>query len=336
MPVGTIILIVAGILIFFGFAHRVLDRMRLTDRQALLIIILAIIGSFIDITLWRGSAELVVNVGGSVVPVALAVWLIATADTGLERWRAVFGAVAAGALLYGLMRILPREAPALPVDPTYLYAVVAGLLAYVLGRSRRGAFTAAILGVTLADIASWAELLVTRTPGRAWLGGAGMLDATVIAGLIAVLVAELVGETAELASGGPRANRRRARGDGGPDRPAPDMSERGSDAARPRERGARERRSGSRPSPDRHASAFAPVSGRDGRDKAGLRADPAHVASRLEKARATRGGPGSGDLDRVELEEPHRYEASRASSTDEVLSRRKQEGEGEEDEPKEQ
>lgn len=232
MPVGTIVLMVAGILIFFGFAHRVLDRMRLTDRQALFIIILAVIGSFIDVTLWRGPVELVVNVGGSIVPVGLAIWLIATADSGLERWRAVFGAVAAGAALYGLMRILPREAPALPVDPTYFYAVVAGLLAYVLGRSRRGAFTAAILGVTLADIAAWAELMITRTPGRAWLGGAGMLDATVVAGVVAVLVAELVGETAELASGGPRETRRRARGEGGPGSPAPDMTERGSDAPR--------------------------------------------------------------------------------------------------------
>lgn len=332
MPVGTIILMIAGILIFFGFAHRVLDRMRLTDRQALLIIILAIVGSFIDITLWRGSFELVVNVGGSVVPVALAIWLIATADTGLERWRGVFGAVAAGALLYGLMRILPREAPVLPVDPTYLFAVVAGLLAYVLGRSRRGAFAAAILGVTLADIGAWIEMLVTRTPGRAWLGGAGMLDATVVAGLVAVLVAELVGETAELASGGPRANRRRQRGDGGPGRPAPDMTERGSDQERPTGGADGRRTRGERPSPDRNASALAPEVDREkGVSDAPT---PRETVARLERARATHGGPASGDLDRVELEEPQRYEVKRSSSTDEVTSRRRQTGGGEEDEPK--
>jgi uncharacterized membrane protein len=331
MPVGTIVLMVAGILIFFGFAHRVLDRMRLTDRQALLIIILAIVGSFIDITLWRGSFELVVNVGGSIVPVALAIWLIATADTGNERWRAVFGAVAAGALLYGLMKILPREAPVLPVDPTYLFAVVAGLLAYVLGRSRRGAFTAAILGVTLADIGAWIEMVVTRTPGRAWLGGAGMLDATVVAGLVAVLVAELVGETAELASGGPRENRRRQRGDGGPGRPAPDMTERGSDQDPGHERGGRRAR-GERPSPERNASSLGPSAEREkGTEPA---EPPRHTASRLDHARATHGGPASGDLDRVELEEPQRYEVKRSSPTDEVTSRRRQTGGGDENEPK--
>ena len=35
MSVGLILLAVVGILILFGVAQRVLDRLRLTDRQAL-------------------------------------------------------------------------------------------------------------------------------------------------------------------------------------------------------------------------------------------------------------------------------------------------------------
>lgn len=304
MPVGTIVLIVAGILIFFGFAQRVLDRMRLTDRQALLFIIVAVAGSFIDVTVWRGQPELTINLGGSLVPVALAVWLIATANTGVERWRAVFGAAAAGAALYGMEKILPREPQALPVDPIYAFAVLAGLIAYILGRSRRGALAAAVLGVTIADLAGWVELIVTRTPGRTWLGGAGILDATVVAGLVAVLVAELIGETAEAASGGPRATRLR-RLEKGADPGTVDLSERGSSA-------------------ERHTSALVPDRGGPAAHAA---AEPV-AETRLEDLRAGSGGPAGGDLDRVELEESQGLEADRRGPTDDVRARRADDREG--------
>lgn len=303
MPLGTVILIIVGILVFFGFAHRVLDRMRLSDRAALAFIGLAVVGSFIDVTIITGPAELMINLGGSLVPVALAVWLIATADHAGERWRAVLGAVAAGAALYGLTKILPREPQALPIEPTYLFAVIAGVLAYILGRSRRGAFTAAILGVTLADLGAWLELIVTRTSGRAWLGGAGMLDATVISGLVAVLIAELLGESLELAAGGPRATRRRAQERTGEE---VDTTPRGSEVD---------------PGDDRRTSALAPPAGpaadrRDqvDRDQTGQRGQAGQPGGVNEQ------GPAGGDLDRLQLEEPHQFEANRASPTDHVGS----------------
>jgi|GEM_PF-182689 len=323
MPLGTVILMIVGILIFFGLAHRVLDRMRLTDRAALVVIGLAVIGSFIDVTILTGPAELTINLGGSLVPVALAIWLIATADHANERWRAIGGAVAAGAVLYGVSKILPREAQALPVDPIYLFAVLAGLIAYILGRSRRGAFTAAILGVTIADLAAYAELLITRTPGRAWLGGAGMIDATVIAGLVAVLIAEIVGETLELSAGGPRASRIRLREKTGK---ISDMSERGSDAtpevAGRSPRPARGRagtnqssaRNRHRGEADRSTSALAPTS----RSRHAQQTRQAGLASERAELKATSGGPGSGDLDRVEAEESAGLEGSRRSPTDEA------------------
>lgn len=49
MPVGMVALLVIGVLIYFGLAQRILDRMRLTDKQALLFIGAVIVGSFIDI-----------------------------------------------------------------------------------------------------------------------------------------------------------------------------------------------------------------------------------------------------------------------------------------------
>ena len=85
------------------------------------------------------------------------------------------------------------------VDPLYLYGLAAGLVAYLLGRSRRAAFICGVLGVVLADTA---VALVNWSRGvdqTLVLGGAGAMDTVVIAGLLAVLLAEFVGEVTERA-----------------------------------------------------------------------------------------------------------------------------------------
>ena len=71
--------------------------------------------------------------------------------------------------------------------------IIAGLMAYVLGRSRRGAFICGVLGVLFADII---VAIVNSARGISQtlvLGGAGVFDAAVISGLIGVILAELIG-----------------------------------------------------------------------------------------------------------------------------------------------
>ncbi|MFS8572850.1 MAG: hypothetical protein LOD85_07475, partial [Clostridia bacterium] len=68
MPTGLVILFAAALLVYFGAAHRVLDRMRLTDGQALLFLGLMVAGSFLDLPLVGGRSSLSVNVGGALVP----------------------------------------------------------------------------------------------------------------------------------------------------------------------------------------------------------------------------------------------------------------------------
>ena len=208
LPLGLITLIVVAVLIYFGLAQTVLDRMRLTDRAALGIIALIIVGSFLDVTLVGGPVKLLVNVGGAVVPAVLAIWLIVTADTATEKVRGTLAAIITGAVIWAAGRYLPAgpEERAV-IEPTYLYAVAGGLVAYLFGRSRRAAFCAGVLGVILADLAHYFQILSTRTPGRTWLGGAGAFDTTIIAGVLAVLLAEVVGETRERLQGGPQQKR---------------------------------------------------------------------------------------------------------------------------------
>lgn len=197
MPVGTIILLIAVALIYFGLAHRILDRMRLSDKAALFFLVSMILGSFIDIPILRRPADLRINVGGGIVPIVLSGYLVGTSDSPREKIRAVIAALVTGGVIFAFAKLLPKNELEFFVEPTYLYGAVGGIVGYLAGRSRRASFVAGMLGVVLADFGHFIEISVLRIPGRSLIGGAGIFDAVVISGLIAVLLAEFVGEARE-------------------------------------------------------------------------------------------------------------------------------------------
>lgn len=194
MSVGMILLTIVAILVFFGVAQRVLDKMHLSDKMALLLIALMFFGTLIpNITLGLFSFSL----GGSVIPVGVCIYLLIKADTNKERIRALVGAVATGAIIYALSALLPSEPERMVIDPIYLYGVVGGLVAYLLGRSRRGAFICGVLGLMLSDIA---QAIVNWSNGLDQplvLGGAGIFDAMIFSGILGVVLCELIGEILE-------------------------------------------------------------------------------------------------------------------------------------------
>ena len=194
MSVGLILLAAVSALVLFGVAQRVLDRMQLTDRGALLIAAAIFLGGLLpEIRLGRVA----VNLGGAVIPFAVCVWLLIRTDTAREARRALWGSVLTGAAVYALGRLLPAEPERMAIDPQYLYGAAGGLIAYLLGRSRRAAFICGVLGVILADTATaiinWQNGVQTTLV----LGGAGAMDTVVISGILAVLLAELMGEVLE-------------------------------------------------------------------------------------------------------------------------------------------
>ncbi|MDD2573467.1 MAG: DUF1614 domain-containing protein [Bacillota bacterium] len=201
MPVGLVILVLVSVLVLLGVAHRVLDRLRLTDGGALAVIAAMLVGTFIpDIGITRNVA---INVGGAIIPVALAVYLFIKAGTAKERTRAVVASIAAGAVVYGLSKFLPAGPEENQfMDYYYLYALIGGGIAYLLGRSRRSAFIAGIMAIVLSDLLQAVVNVYTGIPGRTVFGGAGAFDATVISGVFAVVLAEVVGETREKIQGG--------------------------------------------------------------------------------------------------------------------------------------
>lgn len=197
LPIGTIVLIIVAILVFFGVLHRVLDRMRLSDRAALAIVILMAAGTFFDIPISRGTVPVKVNVGGALVPLGVVIWLVATADEGSERIRSFFSAAVTGAVIWGLTKLLNPDEQFMSVPPMIVFGIAAGIIAALSGRSRRAAFIGGVGGILVADIIHWLEVLTRRTRGAVAFGGAGTFDATVVAGVLAVGLVELVGEARE-------------------------------------------------------------------------------------------------------------------------------------------
>ena len=200
MSVGMIILGVAGLLVLFGVGQRVLDKMRLTDRQALLFIALILALGFVPEIPLGGNVW--VNLGGAVVPLILCVYLFVKAGSAKEKVRSVVAAILTGAAIYAMGRLLPDEPETMFMDPNYLYGIAAGVIAYVLGRSRRCAFIAGVTGMLLANLANAVAVSAAGVDQRLVLGGAGVYDAVVISGFLAVLLAELVGELIERATRG--------------------------------------------------------------------------------------------------------------------------------------
>jgi hypothetical protein len=193
--IGFILLTVTGLLILFGVGQRVLDRLRLTDIQAIVFIALIIAGGFVpDIPV---SDSFAFNIGGALMMYVLCIWLWIKADTARERARCLVASVITGISIFLLGRYMPADPQALPIEPGYAYGIAAGLIAWVLGRSRRGAFIAGTLGVMLANVGSWLYARSMGADQRLVLGGAGGYDVIVIAGLLAVLMSELVGELVE-------------------------------------------------------------------------------------------------------------------------------------------
>jgi uncharacterized membrane protein len=199
MPVGLIALIIVAILVYFGLLHRALDRMRLSDKGALAVILAIVVGSIANIRLAGPPNEFLVNVGGALVPIGIVVYLLVTADETRERQRGVFAALVSGIAIYAVSRLLPAgpEQPGTILDPAFVFALIAGTVGYLTGRSRRSAFIGGTMGIILGDVLHFIESRGAGAPSRTWVGGAGGFDTVILAGVIAVGLAEIVGEILE-------------------------------------------------------------------------------------------------------------------------------------------
>ncbi len=205
------LLLLAGVstLIYLFLAFRVLDRMKLSDKNALLILAAMLAGSFINIPLHGSRPEIALNLGGAVIPLLLVLYLWFSAGTAREKVRSLVGAVITSGLIWFTGNVILSGWASDPdnssgfLDTLWLYPLLAGIVGYLCGRSRRASFIAASLGIFFYDL-GYAVWLWQQKAGTLIFGGAGIYDPMVAAAVLAVLLAEIIGEVRERLAGGPQ------------------------------------------------------------------------------------------------------------------------------------
>ena len=196
MSAGYIILLVLIFLIMFGAGQRVLDRMRMNDAWALFIMVAIAIGVAIPAISIGKHFEF--SIGGFLIPFLVCVYLLIKAGWSWDLFRAFLGTILTAGIIIGLEYALPASPEKVLVDYMYLYGIVAGLTAYLLGRSRRNAFICSVLGISLARVIQYIINISTGIKDSVLaLGSAGAFDSMVIAILFAVGLCELLGESLE-------------------------------------------------------------------------------------------------------------------------------------------
>lgn len=198
MSASLIILSIIILLVMFGVGQRILDSLRLSDKEALVILIAICIGIIIP-PIWIGE-YFCFSIGGFLIPLGLSIYLLISCGWSRDLLRAVFGTIIVAGVIYGLEWLLPANPENVLIDNMYLYGVIAGVVAYALGRSRRNAFVSCLFGITLAQFIQWIINFGMHTPTILGLGVGGAFGAYIVSIVIAVAVSEFLGRCFESAS----------------------------------------------------------------------------------------------------------------------------------------
>lgn len=195
IPLGPITLLILLVLVTFGLLDRPLRRLRLPHRATAAAIALTLLASLAEIEITPGLRT---NLGGGVIPLAVAILRVAKASGWRERISTLMAATLTGGAVFLVGRWFPPGFPTelnlFYLDAQYLYGLIAALLAYATGRGWHMTFATAVLGVIGADLA---HVLVsggvTAELGVVQIGG-GAHGTALIAAVTAVLLTDLFGE----------------------------------------------------------------------------------------------------------------------------------------------
>ena len=200
MTFGIVVLSVVLIALICGAGQRILDKMRMNDKWALTLVIAMIVGILIP-PIKIGSL-FSFSIGGFLIPFGICIYLLIANGWNFDLFRAIVGTIVTTGLILLVQWLMPSATPEdIVIDNTWLYGLIAGLVAYILGRSRRNAFICSIFGLTFASVIQFFINMAKGATTPLKLGGAGAFDSMILSVLIAVGLSELIGTTAEMIVG---------------------------------------------------------------------------------------------------------------------------------------
>lgn len=201
-PLRLLLLIIALafvlMLLQLGILTVAFGKLGLSAHSAYLLLITTLIGSMVNVPLFRLPAErgifpefpggtvIAVNVGGCVVPLSFCIYL-------LRQQPLPFSSVFAEVALVSLLSyVASRKVPGIGIGmPIFVAPIVAAMGAVVLDSSQAAplAYIGGTLGVLIgADLLHLRDIRNMNTP-FASIGGAGSFDGIFLTGIIAVLLA---------------------------------------------------------------------------------------------------------------------------------------------------
>lgn len=190
------------ILLMFGAGQRILDQMRLNDKQAILVLLSILIGIIIP-PIYIGK-YFCFSIGGFLIPFIICIYMLISAGFSRDLLRAVIGTILVAGIVYALEWIMPSATPEdIIIDPMYIYGAVAGVVAYVLGRSRRNAFVCSVLGISLAMTIQFIVNMCMKTPTVLGLGVGGAFGTIIVSTILSVGLCEFMGRAFETAKKDP-------------------------------------------------------------------------------------------------------------------------------------
>lgn len=198
MSVSLIILSTLIILLMFGAGQRILDQMRLNDKQAILVLLSIVIGIIIP-PIYIGK-YFCFSIGGFLIPFIICIYMLISCGWSRDLLRSVIGTIIVAGIVYGLEWLLPSSTPEdVIIDPMYFYGIVAGVVAYVLGRSRRNAFICSVFGISLAMTIQFVVNMCLSKPTVLGLGVGGAFGTIVVSTILSVGLCEFMGRAFETA-----------------------------------------------------------------------------------------------------------------------------------------
>jgi hypothetical protein len=191
---GLIILGIFILLTFFGLLRNLFRRWELRESVMLAVALLIFGGMLVNPV--NIANAFVFSIGGFLIPFILCIWLLFRAK-GYEIVRTVFASVVIGLVSAALIYYFPLDNNITVIDAGVFIGVIAGGLAYLIGRTRRGAFISAALGVMLANVFMFFLYLIMGYTFAVVLGVGGLFSAEIIAAFSAAITAEVAGEALE-------------------------------------------------------------------------------------------------------------------------------------------
>lgn len=199
MSVSLWIVLGLIVLVMFGVGQRILDDLRMSDKTALIVLVSICVGLLIP-PIWIGE-YFCFSIGGFLIPFAISIYLLMSCGKR-DIVRTIIGTILVAGIIYAFEWILPADPEEVVIDNMYIYGIVAGLVAYILGRSRRNAFISCLFGIMLAELIQWIINLCTGVRSILGLGVGGVFSTYIVSIIISVALSEFIGRCVESASGG--------------------------------------------------------------------------------------------------------------------------------------